>query len=561
MENSYWEIKRYLSVIEKDLSAILRKLDDYCFKARSADVRIYLTKGRVKSLDSLYLKTKRKGVSHTEISDMGGFRVLCLFEKDIPDVHAFLLRLFKNKNYFLKECLVYNWDTESEFYGLLEKKLNEIDGIIQLRPKKKKSGYKSIHYAVEKQYNKNLFKIEVQLRTIVQDAWGELEHEISYKKSSVRPYVRQSVKILSKDLQNIDDLFSHLRNLCDKETGGEIYSNYGVGPNNIFTYEPELIDLVFNDFELKSLSEDYWRLMEKYNRNSVAAEWILQVRDLLNIIYGKIKNRMTEKWVAYWYNMEFAFLLFCEGKYVEAKKEYMSLINNGYNDRYCVFFRIGEIYSLESDMVMALAYFDEVEHLIDIYKKSDYLNQFRIRMRLAFVYWALGDEFIDCAIEKIEKARECYDKNKKNGGFTNTDYNKLINNGCWYYLDKYLIAVRSADGGDGDINRLFADANQKYKVLSRVLQGENISRNMLDTAAWFLYNKFLVKKDIRYLKEAEKMCLKMREYENMTVFNIKSVNTQKDHVQEIMYEAQKIKKPMKYIDVDQKVNCMFRSHP
>ena len=540
MNSGYWEIKEYLDSITKGLSLVLRRLDDDCFNARKDAVPIYLTKGRIKTLNSLYLKTKRKSEPYNEITDIGGFRILCLFEKDIPLVHVFLLKLFKKKSFYLKGCKIYNWDEDSEFYAELNKQLKEINGIIDIDHQIRKSGYRSIHYNIEKRYREKVFKIEVQLRTIVQDVWGEIEHEIAYKKASVRPYVKQSVRILAKDLQNIDDLFSHLRDISDKEKSGELYSNYKQGPKHILDYEKDVIDDVFCDDELKLLHDKYISYLKKYNRDSISKSWISQIKCMQSEIYDKIKKRSSQKWVKYWINMEDAFVSFCESKYGDAISKYEK-IEKKYYDRYCVFFRIGEIYSLSGDIVTSLAYFDKVEKLIKLYGKSDYLNQYRIKTRLAMVYWSLGGGFIGCAIEKINDAKEVYEKYKSTGCFGEEDYYTLINNICYYYLEKYLVEKDDALD-EVKAKNLFAEADQKYEKLSNILKNRNISRNLMDTASWFLYNKYLITKDKKFLEEAKALCLKMREYENKTVYSIKSLNLQKDHIQEIMCAAEDVLK-------------------
>ncbi len=121
-------------------------------------------KSRLKSVESIYEKMRRKGYSLTMASieenmhDVAGIRVVCPFVSDI---------------YMLADCLL-----EQDDVHLIEKK----DYI----KNPKENGYRSLHLIVETpiflQDEKRMMKVEVQLRTIAMDFWASLEHRMSYKK-------------------------------------------------------------------------------------------------------------------------------------------------------------------------------------------------------------------------------------------------------------------------------------------------------------------------------------------------------------------------------------------
>ncbi len=84
---TYEEVEQHLNNIVSDTKQALGALEEAIVNERDDNgLPVYLTKYRVKSIGSLYLKTKRKNKSLDEITDMGGFRVLCLFEQDIFQV-------------------------------------------------------------------------------------------------------------------------------------------------------------------------------------------------------------------------------------------------------------------------------------------------------------------------------------------------------------------------------------------------------------------------------------------------------------------------------------------
>ena len=119
---------------------------------------------RLKSLDHIYEKARRKGVPLTVeciekgIFDIAGVRVVCPFEKDI---------------YMLRDSILNHNDIT-----LVE----ERDYISNPKP----SGYRSLHLILEVPIflsnEKRLMKVEVQLRTMAMDQWASLEHRLMYKK-------------------------------------------------------------------------------------------------------------------------------------------------------------------------------------------------------------------------------------------------------------------------------------------------------------------------------------------------------------------------------------------
>ncbi|MBO4927205.1 MAG: GTP pyrophosphokinase family protein [Clostridiales bacterium] len=118
---------------------------------------------RVKSVDSLLRKMKRKNISlnlndiEEKINDIAGVRVICSFPDDIYELaRAFLAQ---------------------DDITLIQQK----DYIKDPKP----SGYRSLHLIVEvpiflKNEKRNM-KVEVQFRTIAMDFWASLEHKLHYK--------------------------------------------------------------------------------------------------------------------------------------------------------------------------------------------------------------------------------------------------------------------------------------------------------------------------------------------------------------------------------------------
>lgn len=145
-------------------------------------------KTRVKSMDSLIRKIRKKGIPMTvesiekNITDIAGVRVVCSFPEDI---------------YLLADCLLQQDDIR-----LIEKK----DYIENPKP----SGYRSLHLIVEVpiflQNEKRNMAVEVQLRTIAMDFWASVEHKLRYKKNIPANQAEQ----LAKELVECADVSASL---------------------------------------------------------------------------------------------------------------------------------------------------------------------------------------------------------------------------------------------------------------------------------------------------------------------------------------------------------------
>ena len=122
-------------------------------------------KSRLKSFSSIREKLQREGIMATpdqiekNLNDIAGVRVICSFLDDVYDIAEALLkqddiRIIRVKDYIKNP---------------------------------KPNGYRSLHLIIEipifLQHEKHMVKVEIQLRTIAQDFWASLEHQMRYKKN------------------------------------------------------------------------------------------------------------------------------------------------------------------------------------------------------------------------------------------------------------------------------------------------------------------------------------------------------------------------------------------
>ncbi|NTV25810.1 MAG: hypothetical protein HGB01_06330 [Chlorobiaceae bacterium] len=525
------EIREYVSDIKPRYEAEFIELEKMFFDARGdgeSPVPIYSSKWRIKSPESVFLKTKRKGRSYKGVTDYGGLRLLCLFERDIVAVHDYLLRVFLERKYDLHELIIYNFDKKSDLYDALIKSEEKHYPGHSILVDSKVSGYKSIHYLVNT--SDDLY-IEFQLRTLVQDVWGELEHALSYKTGSAHPYIKKSFLLLAKELQNIDDMLSYLRDVADKEAAGKRYMNGRERPKFYFEYEDELLPKI-----LKRGGDKY----AEYKEYCVGVKKALRNEgdDKMHAMYENIKKAMSEDDLGdpnvwYWLLMESAFMDFYDLRYDDAIQKYKSVLRK-FPERYCVYYRMGELYFNKEMNEVALSCFDEAENILENSGDRDILNQYRIRFWLAYIYWQLGGDYIGTAIKEIEAAESIYLENKGSGVLTDKHYNQLLNNMAWYSLDRYIVSTRDKGETRKRIvsDRFYTKAVRMCERLESAVLSGYVNDDAFDTLAWYYYHKYLRTKMKTALISSGDYVMKMKGLLGSNN-NINTLGMMIGHIQEI----------------------------
>lgn len=201
-EQEIAEILTAYDNIEHDLEIFMdgiRKWFDEHRRLRSHHSSIvHSVKSRLK--DRIHLKDKifRKWNSEfpidnknifEKITDLAGVRVLHLYQDQFPKIHMEILdKINKQKDWTLVEPpKAYTWDPES-------KQFFESLGIgVEI----KESYYTSVHYVVRPRVESPLC-CEIQVRTLFEEIWGEVDHTLNYPNSSKIIACREQLKVLAK---------------------------------------------------------------------------------------------------------------------------------------------------------------------------------------------------------------------------------------------------------------------------------------------------------------------------------------------------------------------------
>lgn len=158
---------------------------------------IYTIKSRLKDPEHLLEKISRKEERGTvitqdnifeKITDLAGVRILHLYQDQVPKIHAHVMRNIDSREwYFHEQPIVYSWDPEAtEFFKRLG-----------LRTEIRDTYYTSIHYVVKPREDSNIH-CEIQVRTLFEEIWGEIDHSINYPHPTSSRACKEQLRVLSK---------------------------------------------------------------------------------------------------------------------------------------------------------------------------------------------------------------------------------------------------------------------------------------------------------------------------------------------------------------------------
>ncbi len=195
------ELRKVYASYQPHLSVLIARIEEFL---RSVVVipSTPTYKARVKSFKSYYSKLLKFPPSDTTIdlpvlTDILGIRIICAFLQDLVEVEKILGEKFKIL------------EVERKGSG---RNFTEF-------------GYESIHFllAIPEEFKVGLVLpkdliFEIQLRTILQDAWAEVEHELVYK-SEFSPFdlpLKRKLASINASLNLADVIFQEIRDYQNK---------------------------------------------------------------------------------------------------------------------------------------------------------------------------------------------------------------------------------------------------------------------------------------------------------------------------------------------------------
>ncbi len=142
----------------------------------------------------------------TEIKDLIGIRALHLFKEDWLNIHKYICE---------------NWDLAEDPVAFVRHGDNE--RIVNFykrnncQVREHKFGYRSVHYTMKTRPKNEDYLVEVQVRTLFEEAWGEIDHRVRYPYEMNNDLLVRLSSILNRLAGDADELGSYMRYFKKKE--------------------------------------------------------------------------------------------------------------------------------------------------------------------------------------------------------------------------------------------------------------------------------------------------------------------------------------------------------
>ena len=172
---------------------------------------VHSTRVRVKHPDHLLAKIVRKRTPQrqididnylAEVTDLIGARALHVFKSEWQSIHRSITETWEPH----EEPTAYI--REGDDQAIYKSK----DVKVHPHP----SNYRSVHYGVRTAFTREIHFVEVQVRTIYEEAWGEIDHELRYPDFEGNPYLEKSSALLNLLSGSADELASLIQSQRDE---------------------------------------------------------------------------------------------------------------------------------------------------------------------------------------------------------------------------------------------------------------------------------------------------------------------------------------------------------
>ena len=202
----------------------------------------------------------------TELTDLIGLRALHLFKEEWYQIHEYIITTWDLKR---KPIANYRKGDNEEYINLFQENGCE--------SKQHKFGYRSVHYIIETRPEKETYFAEIQVRTVFEEAWSEIDHTIRYPYDQDNPLFGEYLLNFNRLAGNADEMGTFILNF--KRELQRFKENQQKVTTNI-KEESQI-----NSFNIQKVIEK----MSSIIKNVVCVEWEL---GKLNI-YGYFDDRKS----------------------------------------------------------------------------------------------------------------------------------------------------------------------------------------------------------------------------------------------------------------------------
>jgi putative GTP pyrophosphokinase len=194
--------------LEKEAEHIVSKLID--------GNNVHSVRRRVKKPEHLIEKIIRKGKKYVDkgisvetykkiVTDLIGIRVLHLFKDDWRGIHEDIMNLWE-----IRETPQINIRRGDYNVAQLQESISELNCEIVVRD----HGYRSVHYLIGIPVTrKDEILVEIQVRTVFEEAWSEIDHLMRYPYDVDNPIITEYLGIFNRIVGSADEMGTFIKKM------------------------------------------------------------------------------------------------------------------------------------------------------------------------------------------------------------------------------------------------------------------------------------------------------------------------------------------------------------
>lgn len=291
--------------IESDLYNAGHYLSEKLKKSPLSHIVHYRTKNPIHLMDKVVRKRAEKGIDINqdnylqEITDLIGIRVIHLYKEDWLEIHKYISEVWTP--YETPTAIIREGDKSDQYkeHGC------EI--------KESEAGYRSVHYLLETKPFNQIFIAEVQVRTIFEEAWSEIDHDIRYPVHTDNALINAYLVNFNRIAGSADEMSSFLkdlRNHIDDVT------------------ETHKSELEKKNDEIYTLKKEVAKLSDSAEKNTISS--------ILENMSGSLTEQLTEQTIKLselekksWFRNPLENIDFSSGLIVPVGKENNSIVLEG----------------------------------------------------------------------------------------------------------------------------------------------------------------------------------------------------------------------------------------
>ncbi|MEQ1630714.1 MAG: RelA/SpoT domain-containing protein [Gallionella sp.] len=220
LANIDWKILQGIAVDHQAQSANLEVSAELFAKVIQKFSAVHSVRWRVKDAEHLIAKIVRKRAEKTPkyaditidnyfelVTDLVGIRALHLFKEDCFEIDAALKRQWSP----IEVPVAYMREGDSKTF----KARFESNGF---EVKDHPAGYRSVHYVIASTPIKRKIISEIQVRTIFEEGWSEIDHKVRYPNFSENELISYFLEIFNRMAGSADDMGGFVLGLVDTLT-------------------------------------------------------------------------------------------------------------------------------------------------------------------------------------------------------------------------------------------------------------------------------------------------------------------------------------------------------